>query len=276
MADRKKLIRVLSFAAYFVVAFLIFCFVLFPFDRVKTKLESEVSRRTPVELTIGHISPRFFNRFVLQDVVVSDKTGRVLFESPAVRTTVSLLSLLRGSLALDLDARAYNGDLLVKLIQEKGGNSYLVDAADLDIGSYALLKSAGLSLSGTIGGHVEMTGDVGRARIWAKDLASRDLKVKGFAIPDLDFSRGWLEADLKGDRLTVKKLELDGKQLKVRCLGDLVLNPHGTLNLTVKLKPSDQLAAEQSVIFSLLKNRNAEGYYQFSLGGTVEAPMPRL
>jgi len=71
-------------------------------------------------------------------------------------------------------------------------------------------------------------------------------------------------------------MELDGKELKVRCLGDLVLRGRGTLNLAVKLKPSERLATEQAGIFSLLTNKDADGFYQFSLGGTVSDPLPRL
>ena len=276
MPDKKTIIRWLSFTAYFIAIFLVFLLLLFPFDRVRTKLESEVSLRTPVELSVARISPRFFNRFVLSDVVVSDKGGKVLFESPSVRTTVSLFSALRGRLALDMKGQAYGGALLVKAQQGPGRQNLLVDADGLDIGSYALLKDFGLKLSGKLGGNFEMTGDAGKGRLWIKGVTSRELKVKGFPIPDLDFEQGWLEAELKGDRLTIKKMELEGKELKVRCLGDLVLRERGTLNLTVKLKPSERLAREQAGILAFLKNKDAEGFYQFSLGGTLSEPMPRL
>lgn len=276
MIDKKLLIRWLSITAYFVTAFFVFLLLLFPFDRVRTKLESEVRLRTPVELSVARISPRFFNRFVLSDVVVSVKGGKVLFESPSVRTTVSLFSVLRGRLSLDMKGQAYGGAVLVRAQQGPGRQNLLVDADGLDIGSYALLKDYGIKLSGKLGGKFEMTGDAGKGRLWLKGLTSRELKIKGFPIPDLDFEQGWLEAELKGDRLTIKKMELDGKELKVRCVGDLVLRERGTLNLTVKLKPSERLAREQAGTFSLLKNKDAEGFYLFSLGGTLSEPMPRL
>ncbi len=275
MIDKKKLIRWLLFTAYFVAAFLVFLFFLFPFDRIKTKLESEVRQRTPVELSVSHITPRFFNRFVLTDVVVSDRKGKVLFESPSVRTTVSLFGLLRGFFTVNLKAKAYGGDLLVKAQQGPGRQNILVDANGMDIGSYALLKDY-VKISGKLGGNFEMSGDTGSGRISLSSVAVRELKIKGFPIPDLDFDQCWLEADLKGDRLTIKKMMLDGKELKVQCLGDIVLREQGSLNLTVKLKPSERLAREQSGILSLLKNKDAEGFYQFSLGGTLAEPMPRL
>ena len=276
MPDKKSLIRWLSFTVYFVAVFLVFLLLLFPFDRVRTRLESEVRLRSPLELAVARISPRFFNRFVLSDVVVSDKSGKVLFESPSVRTTVSLFNLLRGRTSLDMKAQAYGGELLVKTQLGPALQSFLVDANGLDIGSYALLKNLGLKMSGKLGGNFEMTGDSGKGRLWLKGLASRELKIQGFSIPDLDFEQCWLEADIKGDRLTIKKLELEGKELKVRCLGDLVLRERGTLNLTIKLKPSERLAREQAGIISLLKNKDAEGFYQFSLGGTLSEPLARL
>jgi type II secretion system protein N len=276
MVDKKLLIRGLSYAAYFVAVFLVFLLLLFPFDRIKTKIESEVRRRTPVELSIARVSPRFFNRFVLSDVVVSDRSGRVLFESPSVGTVVSLFNLMRGRLSVDLKARAYSGELLVKALDASDRRSLALDANGLDIGSYPLLRDAGLKLSGKLGGTVELINDAGKGKLWIKGLTSRELKIKGFPIPDLDFDQCWIEADLKGDRLTIKKLELDGKELKVRCLGDLVLRERGTLNLTLKLKPSERLAQEQAALLSMLKNRDAEGFYQFSLGGTLSEPLARL
>ncbi len=276
MIDKKLLIRWLSFTAYFAAAFLVFLFLLFPFDRVKTRLQSAVRQRTAVELSVAHISPRFFNRFVLTDVVVSDRQGKVLFESPSVSTTVSLFGLLRGLLSVDLKAKAYGGNLLIKTQQGPGRQYVLLDANSLDIGAYPLLKGMGLKLSGTLGGNFEMTGDVGKGKVWLKGLTSRELKIKGFPIPDLDFDQCWIEGDIKGDRFTIRKLELEGKELKIQCLGDVVLRERGTLNLTVKLKPSERLAQEQAGLLSLIKNRDAEGFYQFSLGGTLSEPMPRL
>jgi type II secretion system protein N len=276
MIDRKLILRRLSFAAYFAAVFLVFLLLLFPYDRIKTKLESEVRRRTPFELNVARISPRFFNRFLLRDVVISDRNGTVLFESQSINTSVSLFGLLRGLISLDMKAEAYGGELLAKAQQGPGRQYLQLDADGLDIGSYPLFKDAGLHLSGKLGVNVEMTGDAGKGRLWLKGLTSRQLTIKGLSIPDLDFEQCWLEAEIKGDRMTIKKLELDGKELKIRCLGDLVLRERGSLNLTVKIKPSERLAHEQAGLLSLLKNKDAEGFYQFSLGGTLSEPLPRL
>jgi type II secretion system protein N len=276
MVDKKTLIRRLSFAAYFIAVFLLFLLLLFPYDRVKSKLESEVRLRTPFELSVARIAPRFFGRFVLVDVVVSDKKNKILFESPAVKTTVSLFSLLRGRISVNMKAPAYGGELLVKAHQSPKQQRLLIDADGLDIASYPMMKDVGLKLSGKIGGNFEMNGDSGKGRLWLKGLTSRELKIKGFPIPDLDFEKGWLEADFRGDRMTIRKLELEGKELKIRATGDMVLRERGTLNLLVKVKPSERLAREQAGIFSLLKNRDAEGFYQFTLGGLLTEPMPRF
>lgn len=276
MIDRPTLIRGLSFALYFVIAFLTFLVILFPFDRIKSRLESEVRSRTPLELNIARVSPRFLNRFVLIDVVLSERTGRVLFESPSVSARVSLFGFLRGLFSIDMKAQAYGGELSVRSEQGSKRRFFALDGDGMDIASYALLKDLGLKISGKLGGNFEMTGDMGKGRVWLKNLASRELKIKGFSVPDLDFEQGWIEGDVKGDRFTIKKLEMDGKELKVRISGDMVMRERGTMNLAVKLKPSELLAREQSALLSLLKNRDAEGYYLFTLGGTMAEPVPRL
>jgi type II secretion system protein N len=276
MIDRTILIRRLSFSLYFVIAFLTFLVFLFPFERVKARLESETRSRTQLELNIARISPRFINRFVLTEVVLSDSTGMVLFESPSVKTHVSLFGFLRGLLSVDLKAQAYGGTLSVRTEQGVKRRYVSLDAEGLDIGSYALLKNFGLKLSGKLGGSYEATGDAGKGRLVIKNLASRELKIKGFPVPDLDFDQGWIEGDIKGDRFTIRKLELDGKELKIRISGDLVMRERGTLNLAVKFKPSERLATEQSGLLSLLKNKDSDGYYLLTLAGTLAEPMPRF
>ena len=64
--------------------------------------------------------------------------------------------------------------------------------------------------------------------------------------------------------------------MKVRVAGNLVMRKRGSLNLSVKLKPSERLAQEQAMLFSLLKNKDADGFFQFTLGGTLAQPVPRL
>ena len=276
MIDKKTLIRRLSFALYFVIAFVTFIVVLFPFDRIKTRLESEVRAGTQMELNIARISPQFINRFVIFDVVLSDKAGKVLFESPLVKTHVSLFGFLRGLLSVNMKAQAYGGELSLRTEQGAKRKFVSLDAEGLDIGSYTLFKVLGLKLSGKLGGSYEATGDTGKGRMVIKNLASRELKIKGFPVPDLDFDQGWLEGDVKGDRFTIRKLELDGKELKVRITGDLVMRERGTLNLAVKFKPSERLATEQAGILAFLKNKDADGFYLLTLAGTVAEPMPRF
>lgn len=276
MPDQRPILRRIALIAYFLLAVLVFLFFLFPFDRLKTRLEAEVRQKTPLELSIGHVSPRFFNRFVLNDVVVSSKSGTVLFEAPSIRTTFSLLNLLRNVLSLNLRAAAYGGETSLRVRQEKGKLSLRIDADGLDISSYSLLKQQGFKLAGAVGGNFEMDGDQGKGKLWVKGLASRELKVMGFSVPDLDFEQGWMEGELRGDRLMIKKLELDGKELKLRASGDVVVRTQGALNLSVRIKPSERLAREQSALFSLLKIKDAEGFYTVALGGTIDRPLPRL
>jgi len=276
MIDRTTLIRRSTFALYFVIAFVTFLVVLFPFDRIKARLESEVRTGTQMELNVARISPRFLNRFVLSDVVLSARTGRVLFESPAIHAHVSLFNLLRGIFAVNMKGHAYGGDLAVKTEQGSKRRFFAIDADRLDIATYSLLKDLGLKASGSLGGTFEMTGDAGKARFLLKGLATRELKIKGFPVPDLDFDQGWIEGDVKGDRFSIRKLELDGKELKIRISGDLVMRERGTLNLAVKFKPSERLATEQAGLLSLLKNRDPDGYYLLTLAGTVAEPLPRF
>lgn len=267
-------VRNVALVSYFVVAFLLFLIFLFPFDRIKTKLEAEVRERTPLDLKISKITPTFLNRFTLHQVVLSDKAGTVLFEAPAVHTKISILRLIFGTLSVDLKGSVYGGELMIKTHQGSGGQFLLVNADAIDIGAYPLLSSSGLRVTGKLGGDFELNGNVGKGRISVTGLAWRGLKLNGMSIPDQDFDRGWLEADVKGDQLRIKRLEMEGKEIKIKAVGDLMLRKQGLLNLRVKLKPSERLAREYKGMLGLLKNQDPDGFYQVTIGGTITSPMP--
>lgn len=276
MTERRILTRRVLLGVYFFAAFFIFLLVQFPFDRIKYRIEHEVQARTPFSMSVSGISPRFFNRFVLTGVALSDREGRVFFDASRVYFKISLLSLLKGMTSFSMDSNAYGGKLFVRMRQGRDLQSYTFDANGLDISAYQLLKDMGLNISGRLSGSFEMTNGVGSGRIWIKNLAWRGLMVKGFRVPDLDLDQAWLEADIKADRLFIKKLEAEGKEMKIRMSGDAVLRERGSLNMSVKFKPSERIAREQAGLLSLLKNRDGEGFYHLTLGGTIDAPMPRL
>jgi len=274
--NAKRLIRPISFAAYFIAAFLLFFFLRLPYDRIKTRIESEVRQRTSLDLSIGRISPRVVNRFRLTDVSLSNRSGQVLLESPSLTASISMLNLLRGVVALDLDAKAYGGELLASAKIGRNQRQFELHASDLDLARYSLFSATGINLGGKLGGSFDMTGDSGALKAQVKGMTSRGLTIKGFPVPDLDFDRCWLDANIRGGRLSLKKLELEGKELNINCGGDIALGDRGGMNLLFRLKPSERLNHEQAGILSLFKTRDADGFYQFGLGGTLSEPALRL
>lgn len=273
--NRKLVVRRLLYSAYFLAAFFLFLYLNLPYDGIRSRLEHEVHSRTPVELSMSRLSVRLCD-LVMHDVVVSDKTGKVLFESPKAQIGISLFGLLRGVFSAKIDAEAYGGGLFIKLRSKKDLQTLYIDADGLDIGSYNMLKDLGIQITGKIGGNFDMTGENGRGRLWLKGLGWRGLKIKGFSVPDIDFEQAWLDAEVKGNRLFIKKLQADGKDLKVRISGDIALRQSGPLNLSVILKPLEPIAREHAGLLSLLKKRDSEGFYRFDIGGTLDAPAPRL
>lgn len=275
MTDRRTLIRRALLGLYFFIIFIIFLLVRFPFESIKHRIEQEVRSRTPFSLSISEASPRFFNQFVLTDVMLFDRDNRVLFGAPRAHLNISLIGLLKGVTSFSMDSKAYGGGLFVKIRQGRDIRWYSFDADGLDIGAYQLLKDMGFNISGRLGGGFEMTNGIGGGRIWIKGLALRGVTIKGFRLPDLDFDQVWLEADIKTDRLFIKKLEADGKEIKIRMSGDAVLRDHGSINLSVKFRPSERIEREQTNLLSLIKNRDSGGFYHLSLVGTLDAPIPR-
>lgn len=179
LALRPVLLRAVGYPVFFVLFFVTFLYVTFPYDRLKEVIIAQIEaprvspsgRTTPsgMEVTIGSLGPTFFPGLKAKDVRVTylptTQGGRptfMRFEEAVVH--VSLFSLLfrRANVSFDLEGMGgeVSGEVSYSFATDPapGLRSLEVEIENVNAGEAGpLVQAVGLPLGGTLNGKIELT-----------------------------------------------------------------------------------------------------------------------
>lgn len=108
----KKILRIASLAALFVVSFCFFLYVTFPYEVLKEVLTSEISKATGYTVQVDKLEPRFLFKMQAKDLSVEPPRGGFSVQFSNVEAGVRLLPLFIGRLGLIAVARTKDGGTL--------------------------------------------------------------------------------------------------------------------------------------------------------------------
>lgn len=275
--SRARLYAGLPAAALVLVSF--FIFLGFPYDRLASRLEGEISRALGVHVTIGELVPRvmlFGPGLEARGVRAELRSGQVvdvpravlrpawslswLSGDPAVFTDVeSSMGKARGTLTLG-DGRGFSGDLVE------------VDLASLPFSTW--LATSTLEGRGTIALDVAIgeEGPEGTLTFEAQDgsLAFADLPI---AVP---YTRLRGDVVLGGESfLEVRSMELEGPMLSANGKGRVARSPAlATAPLDFELSLSAQPEIRPALEAAGLRS-GRNGAMRLRVGGTPSRPVVR-
>src|SRR5579885_1513038 len=120
-----KLLKILLYPLIFIVSFLVFVVLLFPYDSVKTRvaLELEQAMGGIYQISIGTLAPNFPNGAVLKNVEMkprSEGTGNPIKLNTA-KLNFALMPLISGSVQVDFDLKPPQGRATGSYAVKKGG-----------------------------------------------------------------------------------------------------------------------------------------------------------
>ncbi len=285
-AGVKGKLKVLGYGAGAVLLTLYFMFVTFPFEVVQDRLLAMVSGQVGRPLTAAEIraTPLLWVRLSGVRVGPPGSPDRAPFTVEEVRIRPSLPGLALGRLALRMKARLYGGRLSGTFGQKRGERSVKLAWKGLrldSLGPLAGMKEA--SLAGSFSGnlHLAIQGEnwaTGRGSLSARltEGASRNFSLLGFPAPDLQDVEGSVEVRLQQKKAYLDRLALESPTLQLSVEGTADLLPRlssSRLDLKGRLKLGGDLAATyQPMVDGLLRNRDDQGFYTFSLKGTPANP----
>jgi len=156
-----------------------------------------------------------------------------------------------------------------------------IDARQIRLERIPLLTSAlsgsvtgGVSLSGTIEGVPPRAG--GEIRLDSRGIETRSVAIGGVPLPDSIYRSLRGSIAIRGDKLEVKSLSLDGDGIYLRLSGSIPLTPtllSAPLGMALEILPRPEFVERQNLVFSLLSRfLTSPGSYRLPVSGTLTAP----
>jgi type II secretion system protein N len=203
-----------------------------------------------------------------------------------VRLRPSLIRLLTGRLAFRIKASLYGGKIKGRAGRGKDTVDVSLDWKNIALAQLPLqAQLPEAELEGKLNGEMDLRlrvqgnrlvpGD-GMLKAHLSGGSAKNLQFRGFPLPALGEVNGQGELTLGQNRATVESFSLNADLLSFSLEGKADLARRLTsspLNLKGKIKLSGSLASQyQPMLGGLLRKQDKDGFYIFSIRGTLGSP----
>jgi len=303
----KRAARVTALSGLFLVSFLLFLVMTFPYEVLKESIAANLSRATGYNVSIGDMSASLPIGMTMGNVRIEGTTPGSAIEFKGLTVNISILRLLIGQLGIAVDLTAGKGRLTA------GANLGLLDLASGtplpkritlvaknfpldDLISFALSNAANspgsnpllapllstIGVSALLNAAVDFTLDpknlaqsTGQADF---NLANAILKLShpSIGLKDQSFKKAQLKAKLEGGALILDKASAflaDGLELVPE--GKIMLRPlisNSQLDLKISFKLTNDLKSSFGFLLSG-GSTGVEGELKTQVRGTIDQPL---
>jgi type II secretion system protein N len=261
--------------------FLFFLLITFPHELIVGHWRDEIAARSGWQIRYDDVWLRPWNGYHLAQarLIAPGKEIEPWLSAAEVVFRPSLSVLIGGSaFPLHFSASAYGGRLEGSI---DPAGALDIEWDGLRMADYPrftkLLEGA---WSGALSGEIHLAGKgdfknvEGRGKLALKNGSLTQAKAQGFTVPDLHFSAGEAELELRTARLDIRNLKLSGAETDAELHGQLNLQaPIPVVNASLSLKPIPGAPGGLEPLL-LLMNRNQKppnGVYSFNVYGALNA-----
>jgi type II secretion system protein N len=263
----------LWFAGYGIFITMVFLYLLFPGELVKSRLEDSINSNDFM-IKSASLHPALPLGIKLKNVTISSAAQEfVLFQGEMLDLQFNLLSVFRKNTYIGLSGRAYDGSFdgrvgLVALTKIYPPAEIILNFENIDIGKYSLFKGdPGKSFTGRARGTLTYSTDEaarsasGTLTLFFKK-GSYPLAEPFLGMTRIDFDRGEIQAQLKNGIFKLEKMETFGPQINCSLKGEITpaldfRNSQLNLNGTIEILGKDKVKMK------------------VTLGGTLANPLVR-
>jgi type II secretion system protein N len=291
-----RVLTVLKYSAGGIVLFILFFYLYFPYDSLKSRIVESVEKAGGLTIELEKLSPSFVTGVELKNLRVFKDTYPdapiVSIDEGMVR--VGLLSLFRKSKDISFSSKLYAGSARGDMVLN--GNLIDLKAAwdNLKLERYDLIgKRYGINLGGPMSGQVEFHGDrlkisegKGTLKLTGAGLTLGETSLMGFIkIPPTNIKRLDAQFSLDNGKVGIPQMEILGDELSLSISGmvsfDKAAPKNSGMSLKVKVRPGPGLAddfakflATAQGFYPALANLKADsqGFYVFGVSGTFASP----
>lgn len=248
---KLKYLKWAGYALAYLVAFVLFAYISFPYERLRQYVVSSynATQTAPLQnrLEIDSLtwSWRFPGivaegvRLVVPPPPVTDDEKPPLpsyLEAQEVFVSASALALLSGAREASFGAEALDGEISGWASDSSAGRKLELQLEGVNPGSIPQLASTvGLPIAGSLSGHISLdipegsiTKAEGTVDLAAEDLVLGDGKAKiqnAITLPELHMGAFVLKAQVSSGRLKIDECTAQGRDLDLALTGNLRLRP---------------------------------------------------
>jgi type II secretion system protein N len=269
-AKYKRILKWVGYAAFYLFALALFSYLTFPFDRLRTRIQTEFNAGqtgpNPLTLRLGHLGSYWFSGIQADNVDLiappsasppddpSKPNKPKIMRIDSVHARVSLVRLLFGTVHVNFGASALGGEISGFTSDADGGRKLEVDIEDLGLADAPLIADLlGLPVGGQLAGHVEfllpegkLTQAEGKVDLKFLGLSVGDGKTKvlnAIALPKVEVGDLTLKATATKGVLKVDQLSAAGKDLDLQSEGSVRLRDQfdqSVLSISARFKFNDR------------------------------------
>lgn len=277
---------ILLYVGVALTATVFFLYLRFPTDLIKDLIGAQVSRSMPgLNLDIEILTPSFPAGVNLENIDISYQ-NKPAFRAEEVKISGRTGSLIRPQKEINYKLETSGGRISGKASfnsnLRRGGANVDADFRNIQLNKIPAIKAfSGYNVSGILDGKVKVDGSVrsgtGQANFTISQCTIK-LPQPFFGVEQLNFQLIDALLTMEGQRVIVKKCDLNGEEVDGRIRGSMIVKqPYGQtqLNLSGVLKPQPTFSAKLSkmVPMALFSGTNIQRKgIPFKLTGTIDRP----
>jgi type II secretion system protein N len=259
--------KALWFTLYGIFITIVFLYVLFPVDIVKSRLENAANSSGFI-LKTGSLRSSIPLGLKMQNVTLSSGSSlNIYFQGDSLDLQFNPVSFFRKNKHIGLSGRAYGGNFsgrfglasFSKIYPPQEGK---LTIKNIDLGKYAFIKTLmGREIAGQASGNWTFNNSADRNY---SGIINLFLSKGTFALAEpflglsrIDFNRGEIKATIKNGIVKLEKLEIFGPQLDCSLNGDIMLADdfrNSRLNLSGEMIIADKKVKMKINISGTLAN----------------------
>ncbi len=289
-------LKVLVYPLFALFCFVFFCLVLFPFDSVRGRIESEIKRSLggAYDITIGKIDLSLPAGVDIEKVHVFSLQGQrtKVAQIDEAELNIGLLALVMGKLDVNYDIRAAGGRIQGNFKQTKENIAVEADLKNVNLAAVPLIKENwGIGISSDVDGDVDIElyprtplKNNGSIQLKIDQLKTEAGNIKGFlALPDLTLatpqSQSKIDVIMNRGSVEIRKLGLSGGDLTLDLGGKVYLAQRLSnlrFNVRGKMGVSEKLDKALPFLMIVQKYKGQDGLYPLTMTGQLRKPNIRI
>ncbi len=293
---RRTIFKILGYVCYFLFAFVVFVYIMFPYDLLRQRVIERVSQSN-VELSIASMRPTFPPGLAMRQVQVAlrqSNTSPEVLRLQTLRAWPQWLSLFSPAKSLGFTGQLYNGQISGNVhYTKRDGTPYWESVADfenLDVARHALLQEMQQNKQLEVEGRLSGTATTRLTTAGQLEQSDINFKMKPAILTPGEATRLLVKKQLPCDDLNgtgvLTRREWEIK--KLTCRGDdITIDLRGTFrprrpwfssvpNLRVEMK-SEALFQDELALLSqwaLQRPPGEDGLVKFALRGRLDRLRP--